>query len=221
MDERLRFITGNKADLKRPLLILDADEVLLQFMHGLEAFLHSNGFELRLSSFQITGNVFARDTHEPAPAGDVKALMQRFFAEATHTLVAVPGAADAVRTLAVHADIVVLSNIPEAQRETRQANLTAQGFPYPVIANTGGKGEAVATLAAGRRHFVGFVDDLPPQHSSVAEHAPHVHRLHLVADPRLRLLLPQAADAHARIDDWSQAQSHILKHIQGHGRTLS
>ncbi|MBV8970875.1 MAG: hypothetical protein JO290_01140 [Sphingomonadaceae bacterium] len=50
-----------------------------------------------------------------------------------------------------------------------------------------------------------FVDDLPPHHSSVKRAAPHVFRLHMVADPRLHPLIPAAADADARIDDWPSA----------------
>ncbi|HJO64441.1 MAG TPA: HAD family hydrolase, partial [Sphingomonas sanguinis] len=54
-----------------------------------------------------------------------------------------------------------------------------------------------------------FVDDLAQHHASVAEHAPQVHRLHMVSEPEMAPHVPPAPDAHARIDDWRQAERWI------------
>ena len=51
-----------------------------------------------------------------------------------------------------------------------------------------------------------FVDDLPHHHASVAEYAPQVHRLHMVSEPTLAPGVPPAPEAHARIDDWREAE---------------
>ena len=59
-----------------------------------------------------------------------------------------------------------------------------------------------------------FVDDLPPHHASVAQHAAHVGRLHMVADPALRGLIPAAPDAHARIDGWREADPWIRQWME-------
>ena len=68
----------------------------------------------------------------------------------------------------------------------------------------------MAALVAERQPPVAvFIDDLPPHHGSVAKHAPEVHRLHMIADPELRGLIPAAPDAHVRIDDWPAAHAHI------------
>ncbi|WP_308909541.1 hypothetical protein [Pseudokordiimonas caeni] len=195
-------------DPEKPLLILDADEVLLRFMEALEAYLLGEGYELRLKSFAITGNVY--DRHGVLVAADhVRELLSSFFTARTRDIEPVPGAADALAALSADWQIVVLSNVPSAQREARAANLAGHGMPYPVIASKGGKGEFVATLTAGLKAPTVFVDDLPPHHASVARHAPATHRLHMVADPRLAALLPPAPDAHVRIDDWAAAHDHI------------
>ena len=55
-----------------------------------------------------------------------------------------------------------------------------------------------------------FVDDLPVHHESVAKHAPHVWRLHMVAEPRVAAHTPASSHAHARIDDWETAAGWIL-----------
>ena len=88
--------------------------------------------------------------------------------------------------------------------------LAAFGIRHRVECNQGGKGRAVAALVAEYGASVTvFVDDLESNHASVARRAPDVHRLHLVAEPELALTVPTAPDAHARIDDWRDAQRWI------------
>jgi hypothetical protein len=55
-----------------------------------------------------------------------------------------------------------------------------------------------------------FVDDLAVHHQSVAEHAPNVWRLHMIAEPRVAAHTPPAPYAHARIDHWDEACGWIL-----------
>jgi hypothetical protein len=84
-----------------------------------------------------------------------------------------------------------------------------------VVCNSGGKG--VPARAIIDRYGAGstvFVDDLPVHHASVAKHAPEVHRLHMVAEPRLAPAVPTAEHAHARIDDWPTAAKWILERLQ-------
>jgi hypothetical protein len=50
-----------------------------------------------------------------------------------------------------------------------------------------------------------FVDDLAVHHESVAQHAPQVWRLHMIAEPRVAPLMAPAPHAHVRIDEWGEA----------------
>jgi hypothetical protein len=50
----------------------------------------------------------------------------------------------------------------------------------------------------------------------VAEHAPDVHRIHFVADPRLAKLIGPASGASKRIDVWEEAQDWITGQIDAH-----
>ncbi len=193
----------------RPLLICDADEVLLQFASTFEIYLGEQGYDLDFASFALSGNIRRLDTGAMASRQQVASLIDSFFEDRVEACPPVPGAAAALQTLSEHADIVVLTNVPAAQQERRAAALAAHGMPYKVQSNQGPKGPAVKTLA-GIRQRIAFVDDLPPHHQSVAQSAAHVHRLHLVADVRLRALLPAAPYAHARIDDWADALPHLL-----------
>lgn len=198
-----------RLDPARPLIICDADEVLLQFVAGLERFLERQGCYLDLASFAIHGNVKRRDTNEPVANADVTQMLDAFFAIETRDMIVVPGAADALATLSERAQIIILSNLPESAREARHANLTAHGIPYPVMAGSGPKGIVVKRIIENFHRPVVFVDDLPPHLTSVAQETPHVHRLHFVADKRLAKLLPPAKDAHRRIDAWPEARAWI------------
>jgi len=198
-----------RLDPTRPLIICDADEVLLRFLAGLERFLERNGCYLDLASFRIHGNVKHQSTRETVADETVTRMIADFFASDTRHLEPVEGAAAALRDLSAISQIVILSNLPETSRDARIANLTEHGMSYPVIAGKGPKGPVVKALLGDFPQTVVFIDDLPPNLSSVAAEMPHVHRLHFIADPRLARLLGPAPDAHRRIDDWPTAAAWI------------
>ena len=60
-----------------------------------------------------------------------------------------------------------------------------------------------------------FVDDLPIHHESVAEHAPDVWRLHMIAEPHMAAAAPPSPHAHARIDPWDEALPWVLERLRG------
>lgn len=193
----------------RPLLIVDADEVLLRFVEHLETFFLTQGFELRLTSFRLAGNIYEQKSDIAASEQKVTELIGSFFDSCVDTVPAVKGAASALENLSGQYEIVVLSNVPHQFRARREAALWDMGFKYPVLSNVGEKGPAVRALTKITSHHTAFVDDLPPQLASVANHAPTTHLVHFVADPRLAAMITKAPDAHVRIDDWSQLQAHL------------
>ena len=199
-------------DPRRPLLLLDADEVLLRFVEHLESHLPTVGFELRLESFQLSGNIYSVETAKAAEPHEVKELISGFFEHRAHDVPLVPGVREALDMLAPDYEMAVLSNVPAARRDARLQNLRAHGINLPVLANRGEKGPAAASIAARHRAPIIFVDDLPPQHKSVAHHAPDVHRVHFVADPRLAALIGPSKYAHARIDTWPEL-THYLQRL--------
>lgn len=200
----------------KPLLICDCDEVLLHFVMPFAAYLSSaHDLELHLDSFALSGNVRRADG-SAVEAQHFRPLLDGFFDTHMPTQDAVPGAAEALATIAKIADIVILTNIAEHHALVRTNELARLGMPYRVIGNNGPKGGPVAALVEqyGATRTV-FVDDLPPHHKSVRATAPDVYRLHMVAEPRLRDLIPRAPDADARIDDWAEALPHIVAVLEG------
>lgn len=197
--------------MTRPLLICDCDEVLLHFAGPFASYLDAeHALELNFETFALSGNIRRRSDGGIVEKREVAGLVDSFFADAMEGQPAVEGAADALLALSEHYDVVILTNIRDEYRDRRTAQIKALGMPFPVYANSGPKGPAVTSLLAEfGRTSAAFVDDMPPHHSSVMRDAPHVHRLHMVADPALRALIPAAIDAHARIDIWYEALPYL------------
>ena len=201
----------------RPLIISDADEVIFAFVRGLEAYLLDNGHFMDLKSFAMRGNIRDSETGEAVSAHAVKELINDYFLERTEQIEPVDGAAAALEALAQRAQILVLSNTPLVCYEARRRALVKNGMDYPLVANIGKKGAAVAYLANQLRAPIFFLDDIPHNITSVARLAHVVIRVHFIADYRLRDFLGQAEDADVRIDDWPGVQQYIEARLTAAG----
>lgn len=199
------------------LLICDCDEVLLHMVKHFGVWLR----ETHDIDFAIEGGDFAssltRRDGGPAPTRDeMWGLLDQFFPHEMGRQTLVPHARDALAALSKVADVVILTNLGDHNRAPRIAQLLGHDMDYRVETNQGGKGDPVARLVAEFGDPVTvFVDDLAVHHASVAQHAPGVHRLHMVSEPTLAIHVPPAPDAHARIDDWQVAERWIADRFAG------
>lgn len=198
--------------MSRPLLITDCDEVLLHMLTHFADWLdeaHDMAFALDAPNFHEA--VRHKAGGELVDAARLWPLLDGFFDSEMHRQNVVPGAVEALQAIGEQADIVVLTNIGNEYEAGRVEQLGAFGIRHRVICNRGGKGPPVRDLLESFRPSVTvFVDDLAIHHQSVAEHAPEVWRLHMIAEPRIASHMPAAPDAHARIDDWGEATQWIL-----------
>lgn len=201
----------------RPLLITDADEVLFAFMAAFERHLHANGTYFNWASYRLNGNIIARADDKPVDNPAVKALIAGFFEEHTRNIDPLDGAAEAMAALVAERglQIVVLSNVPAHRHADRRHALARHGMDYPLIANEGAKGRAVAFLAAQVDAPVFFIDDAPSHHDDVALHADHVRRIHYVGNPRLAELIGPAQASHLRARSWEDIRRFIEDHLDG------
>ena len=126
----------------RPLLIVDADEVLLRFVEGFDHYLSRHGLFLDLTSYRLHGNVKRRDDGTVVLDVEVTALLEEFRRD-LDWLEQVEGARESLQELSNSLDIVVLTNISPSQAAPRLRNLESFGLSLPLVANTGLKGEAV------------------------------------------------------------------------------
>lgn len=196
-----------------PLVIVDVDEVLAQFMRGFGAFIERHGFELRVDRFALFQNIYRPGETEHLDLIAGKALFDDFFRDGADDLQPALGAADALADLSTRAGVVILTNAPEHGRLARIKWLKTHGFDYPMIINSGPKGPPAAQLAARTSGPAVFIDDLLPQLESVAEKAPRVGRFQMVSDERLRPFAPSAPDRHVRIDEWPALKAAIEERL--------
>ena len=201
-------------DPDRPLVISDADEVLLQFMRQFEIYLDRNDMWIDLSSFRLHGNIKYKGSDEAVDMTN-RNIIDDFFAAETLNFSPVEGAAEALTALSKEAQIIILTNLPLAQKSERQINLSKHGMDYPVIVGSGLKGPAVKSLGEKINAPLFFLDDIPHNINSVAEYVPTSGRIHMIADPRLSKLIGAAEGASARIDQWQEAQAWILDKLAG------
>lgn len=206
-------------DPDRPVLAVDADEVLVHFARHLQRFMAAKGFLLDLSAYRLDGAVTRASDGLEATAQEFRALFNGFFREEVGRQELVAGAAETLRALAedpeVSAQVLVLTNVPQAQRAARIANLAAQGVDYPLVANVGGKGRALRFLWDHTRGPVVFIDDSAHQLSSAETRAPGVRRVHFVADPDLRRVAGSVAAADYRMTDWESDRLLLKRVLQG------
>ncbi|QHL89971.1 HAD family hydrolase [Sphingomonas changnyeongensis] len=192
--------------MSRPLLITDCDEVLLHMVRHFGDWLgEAHDIDFALGS-EFARALTRRACGSPVAPAEIWPLLDGFFVTEMHRQTPVPHARETLAAIAEHADIVVLTNLGDHHQDGRARQLEAIGIRHRVVCNQGGKGAPVARLLDeyGPGAAV-FVDDLAVHHESVAQHAPDVQRLHMVAEPALAPMLPPAPHAHARIDCWREA----------------
>ncbi|KTT75338.1 hypothetical protein [Sphingomonas endophytica] len=197
--------------MSRPLLISDCDEVLLHMVRHFANWLGEvHEVDFTIGSWELARSMKRRGSGAPLTREEMFSYLGGFFPEQMHRQTLVPNAREALAALAGHADIVILTNLEDHCRTHRIDQLAGHGIAHRVECNQGGKGAPVARLVAeyGAPVTV-FVDDLPHHHESVAQEAPGVWRLHMVSEPGMVTGVPPAPHAHARIDDWREAQDWI------------
>lgn len=171
----------------------------------------AHGYEFRLTSSDFGKAIRNRATGEAIEPERIWPLLESFFETEMHRQNVVPGAIEALERIGEAADIVILTNVGDDYHASRVEQLEAHGIRHRVLCNRGGKGPPVVELLAELKpHVAVFVDDLAVHHRSVAEHAPSVWRLHMIAEPLVAAHMPAAPEAHGRIDDWQEATDWIL-----------
>jgi hypothetical protein len=195
----------------RPLLVLDVDEVLIEFVRPFVRFLDCRGVELRLETFRLYGNAVHRATGKLLEDEEVAGLLEAFFEVQADWQTAAEGAAEAVAALADRAEVVMLTAMPHRHRAIRRAHLDRLGFRYPLLTTETPKGPAIRRLRGAAGRPVAFVDDIPGNLSSVRASVSDAHLFHLMATPSLRRLLPPLDEGILAIDDWRLARPEISR----------
>ena len=201
--------------MARPLIISDCDEVLLHMVVPFAQWVdEAHGVTFHMEDATFANALKRKECGTPLEAAEVWPLLDGFFTTEMHRQTPIPGAIEAMQRLADVADIVILTNVGPEHQAARADQLAAHGLFHPVIGSRGGKGDPVAALVAERAPSLTiFIDDLAMHHHSVAAAAPDVWRLHLVGEPLIGAKITPARAAHARIDDWADAEIWLAARI--------
>lgn len=206
--ETLRQIEELSHD-PRPLLVLDVDDVVLDFIRPFPRYLQEQGFRLQLDTFRLHGNVFEIANGRPAEAERISQLIDAFFSVQTDWQTIVEGAAEALQQIAGSVEIVLLTAMPHRHRATRRAHLDRLGIAYPLLTTEMAKGPAIRRLRGAADRPVAFVDDMVRNLVSARESVADAHLFHLMADNSLRALLPPPPDDVIVLADWKEAGGRI------------
>ena len=201
--------------MNRPLVITDCDEVLMHMVVPFAQWVdQEHGVLFRIEDASFAGALKRKECGTPLEAAEVWPLLDGFFTTEMTRQYPIPGALAAMAEIARHADIVVLTNVGPEHQQRRIDQLALHDFHAPVIGSRGGKGEPVRRLIEKYQPSVAvFIDDLGGHHTSVAQEAPEVWRLHLVGEPAIADKIAPSKHAHARIDNWAEAQDWILARL--------
>jgi hypothetical protein len=201
--------------MNKPLIITDCDEVLLHMIVPFREWLseaHDVHFDVKGQDF--TNALRHKSSGVPVERELIWTLLSEFFETEMHRQQPIAGAVEAMARLSEIADIEVLTNIGEQAHQGRIEQLRAIGIDHLVHWNQGEKGPPLAAILERKQPSIAFfIDDLGFNHRSVAQHAPHVWRLHMVGEPEIAPDVQPSAAAHARIDDWASAEAWIVERI--------
>jgi hypothetical protein len=195
----------------KPLLVVDVDEVVLEFVRPFMGFLEHRGFHLRTDSFRLNGNVIDVSTGMAADDKTVEILVEDLFCEQEHWQTAVEGAADTLEKLGREVAVVMLTAMPHRHFERRRRLLDRFGLTYPLLTTEAAKGPAIERLRRDRGMPVAFVDDIPHNLVSVRQSVPDAALFHLMSFAPFKAVLPKLPDDIIRTEGWADAESLIAE----------
>ena len=178
-----RMVRASRIDPSRPLIICDADEVLVQFIVGLERFLERRacytGLDVLPHSRQRQTPSHRRARRRRRSHRTRRGVLRQ---RNPHSRSRPRRRRSAATSSASDAQIVILSNLPEVRARGPHRKPRRPRHRLPGDRRQRPKGPIVKRLIGDHARPVVFIDDLPPHSTSVAAETPHVHRLHFIAD---------------------------------------
>lgn len=199
---------------KKPLIICDVDEVVLEFILPLQNYLASVNHCLHADSFHLDGNVRRIADDRPATKEEIGAFLEAFFSAQDKWQMPAKGASAALAGLTDDADIVFLTSMPPRHQMVRRTVLDLHGFPYPIVATEEAKGPIAASLIGNRSIPSVFLDDIARNLHSVREHAPSCLLINLMANEAFKALAPDPGVGVHKARDWTHAGELIRAHFR-------
>ena len=199
--EQIKNLSLNK---EKPLLIFDADEVLVLFANHFSIYLRKKGWSLNLRGYRLDDAIVHIVDGHIADKITYQKLIDDFIRQETANQPEAHGASETLKQFKKRAEIVILTNVPNSAYEQRIKNLTNLNMSYPTISNSGMKGPALVKLKELTNKTCIFVDDNPYQIASAAKHAPDIYRFHFTACDIVKKTMPYTEGATHRPSSWEE-----------------
>ena len=207
-------ISNLNIDPNLPLMIFDADEVLVHFAEPFATYIKKHNHRLHLTGYRLDNAIKKADTDEVADPDTAKELVWGFINEETKSQPAAKGAPQALMKLQAYAQIIILSNVPHSVHDDRVANLKSLNMDYPLISNEGMKGPAVKEILRNHKAQSFFIDDNPYQVESVYHDNQQTVCVHFSVCDLVKPYMPKAVGASIEPTSWEDLVSQLIGRLK-------
>ena len=208
-------ISGLNLDPTLPLMIFDADEVLVHFAEPFATYLKKHNHRLHLTGYRLDNAIKNAKTDAVADPDTAKDLVWGFINEETKNQPAAKGAPQALMKLREHGQIIILSNVPHTVHDDRVTNLRDIGMDYPLISNEGMKGPAVKEILKNHKAESFFIDDNPYQVESVYNDNQDTVCVHFSVCDLVKPYMPKAVGASIEPSSWNDLVLKLINYLKG------
>ena len=201
-------------DPNLPLMIFDADEVLVHFAEPFATYIKKHNHRLHLTGYRLDNAIKKADTDEVASPDTAKDLVWGFINEETKSQPAAKGAPQGLMKLQAYAQIIILSNVPHSVHDDRVANLKSLNMDYPLISNEGMKGPAVKEILKNHKAQSFFIDDNPYQVESVYNDNQQTVCVHFSVCDLVKPYMPKAVGASIEPTSWEDLVAQLIGYLK-------
>ena len=177
-----------------PLVIVDADEVIVHFAKPFVLFLKKRGFLLELNGYTLSDSIKKIETNKIIKSTKSQKLVIDFIKKETKKQPLTKGALQSLNFISNFAQVIILTNVPQYAYEDRILNFKNYNISFPVIINEGPKGPAI------------FIDDNLSQIESAEEFVPKIYRFHFTGCELVQRLLPKSLAATHNPKSWKEVE---------------
>ena len=207
-------ISNLNIDPHLPLMIFDADEVLVHFAEPFATYIKKHDHYLHFTGYRLDNAIKKADTDEVADPDTAKDLVWGFINEETKSQPAAKGAPQALKKLQAYAQIIILSNVPHSVHDDRVANLKSLNMDYPLISNEGMKGPAVKEILRNHKAQSFFIDDNPYQVESVYNDNQQTVCVHFSVCDLVKPYMPKAVGASIEPTSWEDLVAQLISYLK-------
>ncbi|MCK5424680.1 MAG: hypothetical protein KAI89_04850 [Emcibacter sp.] len=208
--KQLKSLTLNGS---RPVIISDADEVILHFSDILSKYLLSQGMYVNFTSYALEGNIRYTENDEAVDASLFRTIIDDYFENYVEKQPLVKDVVKHLENLSEICDIVILTNIPHHFADRRRKQLSESGINYPMISSSGPKGPVIKAIRKLTNKKLIFIDDISQHHKSVAKAVPDALRIQYIANDHLNSIEEKSKHCHHRCRDWSHIEQTIRDYL--------